>query len=427
MKKFLIILTIFLILTNCSEDFLDKTPLSSLTSANFFQNKEQLDQAVVAVYQRLRATKGNWDYYWALTEMRSDNTHFEFNTTNRGKQFVWREDCDEFVVEPTNSVVQSAWVNLYSGIARANTVIDNASDVELTQEQEDEIIGQVKFLRALYYFDLVRFFGDVPLYLSSVKGTEDAYLPRSPKDDVYNTIVSDLKDAINRLSPPAFPQNGRATQSSARMLLADVYLTQKNYALAENELRSITQMGHSLLPDYASVFELSNKNSIESIFEVQYQQGNQGQQGNWYWFLPLSYDLSLITGIPSRRNGANGGYNMATWELIDSYEPNDNRLEASIGIAEGTGPVGQFVIEAVKSSVGYITPPDKRAYPYAKKFVHAHSKEWNTDDNFPIYRYSDALLSLAEALNEQNKSSEALPYLNLVRTRAGLSPLPVLV
>lgn len=422
MKKLLyVVLITTLVITACSEDFLEKTPLDSLTSGNFYENKDQLDQAVVGIYQVLRDTKG-FRYPFAMNEMRSDNTHFEFNTTNRGKGYIELEDADEFLDASISGLISTVYNQNYVGIARANSVLEHVSEMDLSQQDVDLITGQAKFLRALFYFDLVRYFGGVPLYLNPVTGTDDAYLPRSSVDDVYNVILADLEYSINKLPVPNFPQDGRATQSSARMLLAEVYLTQKKFSLAENELRSITQMGHSLLPDYASVFNLSNKNSIESIFEVQYQQGNQGQQSNWYWYLPLSEDLSPITGISSRSEGDNGGYNMPTGDLIDSYEPNDTRLEASIGIAEGTGAIGDLVIEAVKSPVGYTTPPGKRYYAFIKKYVHPHSLQYNTDDNFPIYRYSDVLLSLAEALNEQSKSLEALTYLNLVRTRAGLSP-----
>ena len=180
-------------------------------------------------------------------------------------------------------------------------------------------------------------------------------------------------------------------------------------------------MGYQLLPDYASVFALGNKNSRESIFEIQYQQGNQGQNSDFvYPFLPLASDVKILTGIASQ-NRQGGGFNTPTFEMIGTYETGDKRLEASIAVAEGTGVIGDMFIESVKSPIGYKVPAGKRAYPFIKKYLHPHSLEQNTDDNFPIYRYSDALLSMAEALNEQNKSSEALTYLNPVRVRAGLA------
>ncbi len=179
-------------------------------------------------------------------------------------------------------------------------------------------------------------------------------------------------------------------------------------------------MGYGLLPDYASVFDLSHENSIESIFEVQFQDGVQGLQTDIpYPWMPLSDDVSLITGFQGAAKYA--GWNKVTQEMIDSYESGDTRLEASIEIIEGTGVVENMVIEAVKSPIGYTTPPDKISYAFIKKFLTPHSMVYNTGVNMPVYRYSEALLAMAEVKNELNKSSEALPFLNKVRTRAGLT------
>lgn len=421
MKKLLYIIPIsILLLTSCIEDFLQIAPESSITTGNFYQTESQFDQATVGAYAAIREAKASVAA-WTMGEMRSDNTHFEFNNNNRGTGYQEREDVDKFLDDNSNSYITSKYNSCYIGIGRINNILESVSDADLSQETKDSFTGQAKFLRALFYFDLVRYFGGVPLYLKVVKGPSNAYLPRSPVDDVYKAIVADLLEAIQKLPVVSFPQDGRATQGSARMLLADVYLTQKNYALAEAELRSITQMGYDLLPDYASVFALPNKNSRESIFEIQFQQGNLGQQSNFvYPFLPLSSDVKIITGITSQ-NRQGGGWNVPTQEMIDSYESGDRRLEASIAIAEGTGPIGAMVIESVKSPVNYTTPSGKRSYPYIKKYLHPHSLENNTDDNFPVYRYSDALLALAEVLNEQGQSAEALTYLNPVRLRAGLA------
>jgi tetratricopeptide (TPR) repeat protein len=418
-----IILMTSLIFLSCSKAFLDKAPESSITSGNFYKTLAQFDQALVGAYASLRGAEGFSTAVYSMTEMRSDNTHFIYNTGNRAIGVTSREDADEFLDVSTSPIIADNYDNHYSGIARVNAILGNLSKAGLSEQDVDRITGQAKFLRALYYFDLVRYFGGVPLYLSEVTNTTNAFIPRSSAQEVYDAILADLKDAVMKLPLPSFPQNGRATQGAAKMLLADVYLTQKNYPLAENELKSITKMGYSLLPNYASVFDLSNKNSVESIFEIQYQQGNQGQNSNWYQFLPLSADLSLITGIPSYNGSTStGGFNIPTGDLIASYEANDTRLNASIGIAEGTGVPEMLVINAVKNSQGYTPSPGKIYVPFIKKFVHPHKLLNNTDDNFPIYRYSEALLSLAEALNEQNKSQEALMYLNQVRLRAGLDP-----
>ena len=204
------------------------------------------------------------------------------------------------------------------------------------------------------------------------------------------------------------------------MLLADVYMTLKKYPEAEAELKKLAPMGYDLLSDYAAVYALSNKNSKESILEVQYQQGNTGLNSNFiYNFIPIGQNKP-ITGV-DYNNRILGGWNMPTQAMIDSYEPDDKRLNASIGIAEGTGTTGSFTIETVKDPAGYTAPVGKSGKPFIRKYLHAHTQPANTDDNFPVYRFADALLLLAEALNEQGKSGEALPFLNQVRTRAGLA------
>lgn len=409
-----------LLLSSCKKGFLDLVPESSVTSGNFYKTESHFNQALVGAYSAVRNVKGSLSA-WAMGDFRSDNTHYKYNPGNRGSFFL--ESIDLFLDDQFNTVTESKYNECYVGISRANTIIDRLSASALPESFKNNTIAQAKFLRALFYFELVRYYGGVPLYLTEVSNAESAYLPRSAVAQVYAVIEKDLKDAIPLLPVPTTTQSGRATRSSAKMLLADVYLTQKKYNLAEDELKGIVQFGvHGLLPEYASAFNPANKNSIESVFEIQYKQGSDGQASDFvYNFIPLSADISKIVGFPET-HFSGGGFNTPTDDLIAAYGPNDKRLDASIAIAEGTGPVGNMVIESVKSARGYVTPAGKRADPFIKKYLSPHGVKFNTDNNFPIYRYSDVLLSLAEALNEQNKSSEALPYLNVVRQRAGLLP-----
>jgi tetratricopeptide (TPR) repeat protein len=422
MKKLFYIYIIFsLSLHSCSNDFIEIVPQGSVTTASFYKTLSQFEQALIGAYASIRDAKGSIAS-WVMGEMRSDNTHYEYNNLNRGTAFSEREDMAGFLDDNSSSYISSKYNACFIGIARVNQILDKIDGAEINQQGKDRISAEAKFIRALLYFELVRYFGGVSLHLNAVEGAAQAYLPRSSVAEVYQAIESDLQDAIQNLPVASFPQNGRATKGAAHVLLADAYMAQKKYAEAETELRAVLPMGYELLPDYGSVFNINNKNSRESIFEIQYQEGNQGQQSNFlYPFLPLSADVSLITGIQSQnRNG--GGWNTPTQEMIDTYESGDSRLDASIGIVEGTGPIGAMIIERVTSPIGYTTPEGKRSYVFIKKYLNPHSVENNTDDNFPIYRYSDALLLLAESLNEQNKSLEALDYLNIVRERADLSP-----
>jgi len=184
-------------------------------------------------------------------------------------------------------------------------------------------------------------------------------------------------------------------------------------------------MGYQLLNNYADVFSTANKNSRESIFEVQFLEGLQGgQQSNFiYLFLPRTTNTTLITGIATNNTGT-GGWNTPSLDLINSYEANDKRKDASIGMAEGIHNSSKvFTISANKSVVNYTPAAGKVGVPYIKKYLNPHSNPNNTNDNWPIYRYADALLLLAEAQNEQSKTDLALLNLNRVRTRAGLPSL----
>ncbi|CAG5006272.1 SusD-like protein P38 [Dyadobacter sp. CECT 9275] len=411
------------LLSSCSQDFLELSPESSITDGTFFKEQSHFEQALVGAYAALRGIKGSRSAY-VMGEMRSDNTFYEYNSTDRGVQYINMELADGFLDDASSNVTNEMYNNAYSVISRANSIITNIPNITLAQDVSDRILGEARFIRALAYFDLVRFYGGLPLYLDQVKGVEDAYLERSTVEQVYAAIEDDLTFAAEKLANPTFPQVGKATKGAAKMLLSDVYITQKKYPLAETQLRDIMGMGYDLLPDYGDVFELGNKNSKESIFEIQYQQGNQGQNSAMvYAFLPITDNASMLTGTVGRVSA--GGWNVPTQEMVNTYEAGDQRLPNSISIIEGTGPVGALVIDAVKSPVGYVPTPGKRSYRFINKYLHPHSLINNTDDNVPVYRFSEALLAMAETLNEQDKGAQALEYLNRVRKRAGLAAVTV--
>lgn len=427
MKKIYILITVLAFTAvSCKKSFIDLTPNDSIAPSNFYKTEADFRQAIAAAYSPLQDLSVN-DYF--TSEMRSDNTHYQPYPSNRGTAYVQRENISDWVDDPTNAYTNAVYFHCYNGISRSNMVIGRLALVNLDVAVKNDIDGQAKFLRAWNYFKLVRLFGAVPLYLKEVTKAEDAFLPRSTVDQVYAQIIADANDAIKELAPPAkFPQSGQATKGSATMLLADVYMTQKKYADAETLLNTLPAMGYGLNTEYADAFSTTNKNSRESIFEIQFLQGTDKgtQPSNFiYQFLPRTKNTGIITTfgttVIATDNSGTGGWNTPTQDLIDSYEPNDKRLDASIGIAEGTYNTSDlFVLTANKSVVNYVPAAGKVGVPYIKKYLHPHAVTNNTNDNWPIYRYSGALLLLAEAQNEQGKSGSALTNLNTVRTRAGL-------
>jgi hypothetical protein len=412
----------------CKEDLIHLAPETTLTDATFYKTEVHFEQALVASYEKLRTIAFTGIY---MDEMRSDNTFFTYYAPDRGP-FLRDEVIPEFLDNATTySHVSNRYNACYSGISRVNAIVARINSASFSEDAKNRILGEALFLRAFYYFDLVQHFGKVALQLEEVKSEEGAFLSRSSVEEVYNQIIADLTMAIPNLSiAETFPQSGRATRGAAKMLLAYAYMTkpQREYAKAEIELRDITKMNYTLLNNYADVFKPTNKNSQESIFEIQYKDGDGGQQSDFIWrFIPKTENTELIVGIRASNIGENsGGWNVPTQEMVDSYEPNDTRLTASIAVAEGIQEGDKFTTEAVKDIAGYTPSSGKTYYYFIRKYLNPpYKREWNTNDNWPVYRYAGALLLLAECLVEQNKNDEALPFINSVRKRAGLSDLMV--
>jgi len=401
-------------LTGCHEGFLTVVPETSLSSATFFKTEADFQQAVNAAYVPLRTIYN--DRTWKLAEMHSDNTHYARNRLFGAVDNT--QNLADFCIPvsnglTTNDNVLQQYRQDFVIISRTNEILTRIDDVEFNAAAKANIKGQALFLRAFAYFELVRYFNKAPLHLEPVTTREGAAKPLSNAQELYAQIEADLKAAIPLLPNKSEQQPGRATSGAASMLLADVYMFQKRWGDAEPLLRSIVTSGqYQLMDDYDRAFSEtnSNKNNAESIFEVQYMEGSAGLNGNLiYQFIPAPItadELAPITGTSNPQSISGENNNIPTPDIIEAYEPGDKRKDISIGYVT----LSQSLRE-------------NKVYPYIKKFARKHAVHGNTGQNFPVYRYSEALLFLAESLNEQGNGSEALPYLNEVRKRAGLDPV----
>lgn len=425
MKKIFSLIILVLIFSSCSDSFLNLAPQYYPNDATFFKTQEQFVQAINGAYSSLRGVTARQGYL--MGEMRSDNTHYTRYKADRGLHILYRENIADFVVDDQNQWTNEMYYACYVGISRSNTILNRIESASVPDDFKSKTIGEAKFIRAFMYFQLVQFFGDVPLHLTEVTGSSNAFLPRSSVKEVYDAIISDVKEAIEKLPVVKFPQNGAATKGAAKMLYAYALMTKpdKDYAQAEIQLKDVMNMGYELLPNYADNYDTSKKNGKESIFEIQYQMGDQGQQSDWlYYFIPKTTNAEIITGVPDCSTLLTGGWNVPTPEMISSYESGDLRLNTSIAVAVGSLDAANALVVAEVLNLG--DPKIKEypiSYPFVNKYRHAHSKIQNTDDNWPIYRYADCLLLLSECLVGQGRLGEALPYVNQVRTRAGLSAI----
>ena len=421
MKKISCLILVILSLASCKK-FLTETNPNNVTLGGYFKSQNDFDLAVNGAYSQLRGLYNNKSA-WIMGEMRSDNTHYDYKSSDQAVATVNRYAVADFLDDKYNNQTPPKWNAGFNAISAANVIIDHIDDITLSDANRNAILGQVKFIRALVYFDLVRFYGGLPIYKHAPLTREETYIPRSTVQEVYDLIIADATDAAAKLAAPAFPQTGRATKGAALTLLGDVYLTLKKYDLAESALKQVTAMGYTLFPNYGDAFQLVNKNGKESVFEIQFNTGLAVPQANTdasvYNFLPRMANTTVVTGVNYNSIATTGGFNTPTQDLINAYETGDQRLDASIAMAEGTfNATDDFTATAVVSSVNYSPPAGKVGRPFPKKFLHAHTIGNQTNDDWPVYRYSEVLLLLAESLNQQGKSGEALPYLNAVRARA---------
>ncbi|GAB4022191.1 RagB/SusD family nutrient uptake outer membrane protein [Spirosoma koreense] len=394
-KKVYISLLASLFLSSCSKEFLDLKPISSATSDNFYQTADDFKNAVNGAYASLQSG-GVFGNSYVFGDVASDNT-----VPPASGSVTDQDEFDRFYIRTTNPFISGRWNDSYSAIARYNTILDKIGGVKMDETLKNRYVGETKFLRALVYFNLVRTFGDVPLILKSISNPDEGYnYGRSPKADVYAQIEKDLMDAEGVLPVSyAAAETGRATKGAAKGLLGKVYLTEKKYAQAAAKLKEVIDLGvYDILPNYADVFRVANKNNKESVFDVQYKSGGSGEGNAWpNSFAPENSGNAVIAF-------GGGGNNQPTADLVNAYEAGDKRKDISLATS--------YV-----NASGQTIP-----YNYVKKYYDTPATINDNGNNIPVIRYADILLMYAESINEvgYQANGEALTYLNRIRNRAGL-------
>ncbi|QHT67637.1 RagB/SusD family nutrient uptake outer membrane protein [Rhodocytophaga rosea] len=403
MKKILFLLSLW-ILSSCSNDFLEVYPEAALNEGTFYQSEAEYILLANGCYVPMR------DYekveHWVMAELPSDNASFQYNTaTGEASKGV----IDQFVLAADNVAYANFWNLSYNGITRCNKLLSEVDRPGVTWSKEsykERCSGEALFLRALYYFNLVRQFGGVPLVLEPITAQEAVGIKRSTEEQVYETIINDLTQAAAHFANANdVAENGRANEGAALALLGKVYLTTKKYTEAEQALKSVVASGkYILLPNYADLFNPASKDFKETIFAIQYSENSVELANRFiFWFAPWT-SAGAVTNRPNI-SLVGGGWNQPTDDLINAFEPGDKRKDVSIKY--WTGKDWDAVV---------------RAIPYCGKYqAPLAAADDRTSDNLPVLRYSDVLLLLAEALNAQGRTGEAIGYVQQVRERAGLT------
>lgn len=373
-----------LFLAGCSSDFLDKAPISYANEENFYKSQKDLETALWSAYNSLYTLYGPEGLPSFYGELMSDNAYSDVNA-GRVQDY---EAFELHTLNPNNELVYNYWNNYYKAMYIVNNII--ASGEKLDFPTKNALVGEAKFLRALYYFDMVRAWGDVPLVVTPLSIAESYAQARTPKEQVYGQIINDLSFASANL--PVKKSNrftGAASQEAANTLLGKVYLTLGDKAKAAESLLKV--YGKFNLVPYAELWDLTKKNGASSIFEIQYK-GGIANPYSLYWAMFTPVDNRVVTAW-----GA--GMNQVTEDLWNAYETNDPRRNLSIQNGYQT-PNGSTV--NVKFTIKW---KDTKAPTAGLREA--------SDNNFMILRYADVLLMLTEATSDPK-------YMNEVRANVGL-------
>lgn len=385
--------------SSCS-DFLEQNPQTDLSENDFYKTADDILSAVNGVYSSLQEGDiyGNW---YVFGEIPSDNTRNQLSGS-----VTTQNEFDQFYIDTQNSMIANFWKAAYKVINRTNTVLGRIDGIEINTELANRYKLECKFIRALMYFNLVRVYGDVPLVLKEISISESYDILREPKENVYNQIIADLKEAQDLPVSYSTAEDGRATQGAAKALLANVYMTLHKYAEAETILAEIINSGqYSLLENtpgslnidgYKNVFSPVNHNSKEGIFEIQFLKGGYGEGSNYANNLAPENSGTNVVAV-----GGTGGNNIPEMDIYNAYEEGDLRRDFSMSLGYYDNRKNNEWVES----------------RYVCKFMDVPYQNNDASNNYPVIRYADVILMYAEALNQNGKTAEACKYLNMTRRR----------
>lgn len=404
------------VLVACNK--LKEEPSSIIVASQFYKTQSDAVAAVNAVYSTLNSDPAaDFPIYGRnlnlLLENGSDNQVFSPSNTNPDVRALGTA-----TYVSSNDRVRKVWQQHYYGISRANVAIDNIAGIQFDTTVRARLIREAKFVRALFYFNVVRLWGDVPLILHdpSTVNPDELKVGRTPKEQVYQQIIADLTDATNLPNVYTGADVGRATSGAAHALLAKVYVTRRDWSNALSELQKVLTAGtftgatgvynYDLFATYKDAFQKPTKNGKEHIFSVQFET-----------------NLGAKNSTQNLSSGNFNSFNIATW-------PGDLP-------ADGVPDI--FSDNDLRKSVTFfktiINPANNRPVTFNEirfaKFIDFSLNPLNNQAqsgiNYPVIRYADILLLYAEVLNELNggPTDEAYKAINKVRTRAGLPDLTI--
>lgn len=408
MKKYIALLAIAALFFACSEKFIDRQPEDNLSIGNYFTSVSEIKSGLVGCYKKLQNIYYTKTAHLPLNlEMMSDDL----------KDLHWTNVYHLFLKTSGESSTP-LWTSGYKMIVNCNNIIAAIDKYVPKNSSEETIIkayrGEASFLRALSYFNLVRLYGDVPKVTAPFDDPNKAFgIGRAPVDDIYNSvIIPDLEYAIENCYKKGDialrGEEARATSGAALTILGKVYLTINNPSKAAEILKKLivdkSGGNYSLFPNFQNYFLPANKFNSESVFEVNYNTA-AGQSSDFFrWMCP---DIGAILCAKKYDQQVAVEFN-----LMREFANSNEKIRYTATIDSGKVPAANPPLQ-----------PWARKLTPAPADVKTYAVIAGCDYNYHVTRYADALLMYAEALMLLNQKSEALTYLNMVRTRAGMPVL----
>lgn len=398
---YVLLVSVFL-LGNTSCSFLDVSPQGALDEDDILNNASDVKMYLTGCYDILGGSSGRaLETAWILGNMCSDDS---WKGGEGSGDFAGYTELIYFYGGTNNTYIENAWNAYWIGIYRCNYLLSKGPGVKMDEDLKARYLAEARFLRAFYYFELVKYFGDLPKITVPI-APKDVNHPRVNKSIIYDELIeADLKAVIDILPQKSeYDQSkdaGRATRGAALALLTKVYLYQQEWLEAYQTAELVISEGeYQLEKDFRNNFEVDNPNGVESIFENQ-QSGDQ------------TYDEGSCLPVMCRSRNDNGyGLDKPSSSLYYEFETGDPRLQLTITLNNDTVEGKPYPIDGPSTwsmSYKYYIPKAKRA-----------NIEWNRSPyNTKLIRYADLLLMYAEAANELGITGDALNALEMVRKRA---------
>lgn len=423
---------ILFMFNRCSSDFLDVSVQGAATAATDPALAEKL---VTGVYNSLISGDafGKGDTHGiafiSSTNIMSDDAD-KGSTPHDQKGIIG--ELDEFLHGPSNTFVGSIWNGHYNAIAQCNQALKALETSLVDETTKNRWIGEVRFLRGYYYFNMVRYYGGVPAVLrvpesAADANSDDKFQTRASKEEIYNIITEDLQFAVDNTPLRNATQKGRINKGTAQSMLAKVYMYLGQWQKVYDLTTEVIQSGqYDLLDDYAKIWRFEGNNSPESIFEIQTGSFNNtdfGVRGYCVWQGPR------VGGVGGWRD-LGFGFCTPSRQFVNSYETGDKRKDATVIIIDDSGNhTGTILFD------GYRIPSKDSIENFFYNYKAYHSELMtiepylgnrdNKQKNIHILRFAEVLLMQAEAANELGNTSISHENVNRLRTRAGLNPLDV--